>query len=89
MRYEWDDAKARANLAKHDIPFEAVKEFDWSTAWLVEDERFDYGENRWLAIGMIGEQLHSLAFTLREERIRVISLRMAGRRERKLYDEQA
>ena len=87
MRYEWDAAKAAANRRKHGVSFNAVLDFDWATAFVVADERMDYGEPRWLALGMIGERLHSLVFTVRGDRIRVISLRMAGRKERTLYEQ--
>ena len=88
MEYEWDDAKAAANLHMHGVAFAAVENFDWSTAFVVPDERFDYGEDRWLAIGMIGSRLHSMTFTIRGDRIRVISLRVAEPKERRLYHEQ-
>jgi len=42
--------------------------------------RFDYGENRYVAIGMIGALLHVLIFTRRFDRIRIISLRRASSR---------
>jgi len=66
-----------------------MEDFDWSTAFVVPDERFDYGEDRWLAIGSIGSRLHSLTFTIRGDRIRVISLRVAEPKERRLYHEQS
>jgi uncharacterized DUF497 family protein len=88
MEYEWDDAKAAANLRKHGVAFAAVEEFDWSSAFVVSDERFDYGEERWFAIGMIGNRLHSLTFTIRGDRIRVVSLRVAEPKERRLYHEK-
>lgn len=87
MAYEWNAAKATANRRKHGVSFNAILDFDWSTALVVTDDRLDYGEPRWLALGMIGERLHSLAFTIRRTRIRVISLRKAGRKERALYEE--
>ena len=87
MAYEWNAAKAAANRRKHGVSFNAILDFDWSTALVVTDDRLDYGESRWLALGMIGERLHSLAFTIRRTRIRVISLRKAGRKERALYEE--
>ncbi|MGB7260068.1 MAG: BrnT family toxin, partial [Pseudolabrys sp.] len=85
--YEWDVAKATANRRKHGVSFNAVLDFDWETALVVPDERADYGEPRWLALGMIGKRLHSLAFTIRRERIRVISLRAASRKERTNYEQ--
>jgi uncharacterized DUF497 family protein len=87
MEYEWNPAKAAANRRKHGVGFNAVLDFDWATALVVADERADYGEPRWLALGMIGGRLHSLAFTIRGNRIRVISLRTASRKERTLYEQ--
>jgi uncharacterized DUF497 family protein len=89
MEYEWDDAKAAANLRKHGAAFATIEDFDWSSAFVVPDERFDYGEERWFAIGMIGNRLHSLTFAIRGDRIRMVSLRKAEPRERRLYHEQS
>ena len=88
MTYEWDDAKSASNVRKHGVAFEAIEEFDWSTALVVPDERFDYDEDRWFAIGMIGSRLHAVTFTMRRDRIRIISLRIAEPKERRLYHEQ-
>jgi uncharacterized protein len=87
MEYEWDAAKAAANRRKHGVSFNAVLDFDWTTALVLADERANYGEPRWLALGMIGVRLHSFAFTIRRDHIRVISLRTASRKERALYEE--
>jgi uncharacterized protein len=87
MEYEWDAAKAAANRRKHVVSFNAVLDFGWTTTLVLTDERADYGDRRWLALGMIGARLHSLAFTIRRDRIRVISLRTASRKERTLYEE--
>lgn len=67
------------------MAFEAVYSFDWETAYVVEDIRFDYGERRSIAFGLIGADLHVLVHTARDGLIRVISLRRANRRERALY----
>jgi uncharacterized DUF497 family protein len=80
-RYEWDAGKAEINLAKHGVPFEAVQGFDWSTAIEAEDTRYDYGETRMQALGVIGGRYHVLVYAWRAGRIRVISLRRANRRE--------
>lgn len=89
MEYEWDARKAAANRTKHGVAFDIIEDFDWNTAVIVSDERRDYGEPRWLAIGRIGTRLYSLAFTIRGDRIRPISLRAASRKERTLYREQS
>ena len=85
MEYEWDENKAARNLRCHGVSFEAVAHFVWNEATIFEDDRNDYGERRWLAYGPIGARLHCLVFTVRGERIRVISLRKANSREVKRY----
>lgn len=81
MEYEWDEAKRLRNLAKHGIDFAQVHDFDWETAVRFEDIRKLYGEQRWLALGVIGSRLHALIYTTRGHRIRVISLRKARNQE--------
>ena len=86
MRYEWDEGKRVANLARHGVDFMAVEDFEWDTAVETIDDRFDYGEERWIALGMIHDRLHVLVYTLRVTVIRIISLRKANARERKFYE---
>lgn len=88
MRYEWDEAKRRSNLAKHGIDFAALRDFDWSTALVTVDDREDYGELREVALGFIGVRLHALVFTMRnEDQVRVIMLRKAIAKEVKRYEQ--
>jgi uncharacterized DUF497 family protein len=60
-------------------------EFDWKSSVEVEDGRFDYGEERFVAIGWLKGELHSVTFTCRGDIIRIISLRKSGKRDRKFY----
>ena len=86
MDYEWDPDKSRANAKKHGCAFEIVVGFDWASALEVLDDRFDYDEERWLALGRIGSKLYALVFSPRgEDLVRVISLRPATKNERKTY----
>ena len=87
MDYEWDEAKRRANIAKHGIDFALVEGFDFETALVTVDDRFDYGERREIALGLIGSRVHVLVFHRRgTAAIRVISLRKANAREVKRYE---
>ena len=86
MIHEWDEAKRISNLAKHGVDFAAAAGFEWETAVKRLDARRDYGESRWWAMGMIGDGLHFLVFTRREDRIRVISLRRGNRKEKSNYE---
>jgi len=59
--------------------------FEWDTARIEQDVRFDYGELRFQAIGYIGERLHFMVFCVRAGKNRIISLRKANPREIKRY----
>ncbi len=62
---------------------------DFDTAIYAPDNRYDYGEDRTWALGLIGGRLHMLVFTMRGDMLRVISLRKANPREVRRYDEEA
>ena len=86
--FEWDDAKARANIARHDVSFEMARRVfsdPFAVDWL--DDREDYGEARYVMLGMANHQLLHVAYTMRDPRIRIISARIAEARERKAYHE--
>ena len=95
-QYEWDPAKAEANLGKHKISFEtATKVFDDPNFLLIEDRTDETGEPRWHAIGTAeGTALLLVVHVYREDEnaqqiIRLISARKADSRERRLYARQA
>jgi uncharacterized protein len=88
--FEWDDHKAAANLARHGVSFEVARlVFDDPQAIEIEDRRGSYGEDRYLMIGMVRQQVLAVTFTFRGERIRIISTRPAEPFERRLYHEKA
>ncbi len=88
VEIEFDPAKDKANIAKHGVSLKVAEGFDWNTALEREDDRFDYGESRFVALGFIGDRLHALVFTegSNEDSIRAISLRRAEKHEVRLYD---
>ena len=88
MYYEWDENKRIANIIKHGIDFLEAEHFDWSSAIETIDDRDDYNEERWIALGLIDKRLHVLIYALRGNNIRLISLRKANSRERKYYEEK-
>lgn len=87
MEIESDQAKDRTNAAKHGLSLRAAEGFDWATALEREDDRFDYGEARFVALGLIGDRLHVLVFTegSHEDAVRAISLRPAEKHEVRFY----
>ena len=84
--YEWDETKRRVNLAKHDVDFGRVIDFEWDSA--VIDPETDRDEPRWTAKGFIGPVLYVVVYTERGENLRIISLRKATRREALRYAEK-
>ncbi len=87
MAFEWDERKAAENLVKHGIPFEyATRIFD-DPYYIEEEERGVYEEMRYYALGMVEGMLLFVAFTYRQDNIRLISARKATPRERRRYHE--
>ena len=84
--FEWDDVKAAANLANHKVSFvDARRAFGDYFAVERDDDRQRYSEERSTLIGMVGDRLLCVAYTMREHRIRIISARYAEPFERRLY----
>jgi uncharacterized DUF497 family protein len=84
--FEWDDLKAQANLEKHGISFrEARRVFDDIFALVEEDLSADFGEERFLATGMVEDTLLVVVYTERSSRVRLISARRATRHEQRRY----
>jgi uncharacterized DUF497 family protein len=86
--FEWDEAKAAANHRNHGVTFEqAQKVFTDPCAIERLDDREDYGENRFNIIGMVDGRLLFVAYTLRDDTIRIISARGAEPHEKRKYHE--
>lgn len=88
MLFIWDEEKNHSNLSKHGIDFNDVKDVFLNPVILKEDNRFDYGEKRWNALGVLTDIVIVLAYTLRNGRIRIISARKANKKERNSYYER-
>ena len=87
MAIEFGPGKDAANIAKHGVSLSVAREMVLDDALIIADTRFDYGEERFKAYGLIGDTLHAMTFTLRGDDIRVISLRRARPKEVKRYTE--
>lgn len=85
VRISYDPAKNQRNIRERGLPFESAAEFQFEGALYAVDERQDYGETRYIAVGMLGVRLHVLCFAETPEGIRVISFRKANAREVNRY----
>lgn len=81
MRFSWDEKKRRSNLKDHGLDFvDAPRVFEGPT-FTFEDDRFAYGEQRFVTLGFLADIAVSLVHTETPLRIHVISLRKATRHE--------
>jgi uncharacterized protein len=91
MRFNWDLQKASSNIQKHGVTLEeAVTVFGDLLAVTIEDPKHSAGEIRLITIGMSRSQrLLVISHTDRGEQVRLISARLATRRERKTYESES
>ncbi len=80
---EWDEEKNEANRQKHCIDFMDALEVFEGLHLLIPSPRNE--EERWLAIGMMGDVWITVVFTVRGSVCRIISARRARRNEREAY----
>jgi uncharacterized DUF497 family protein len=86
MEIEFDPNKASSNLIKHGISFEESSTALLDPLALVREDPDTESENRWVLIGMSNQsRLLTVVYTLRNERIRLISARKATKKEAKNY----
>ena len=86
--FTWDEAKRRANLRKHGIDFTEAESIFRGFTLTAEDTRDRYEEHRFLTLGLLRDQVVSVAHTERDEGIRIISIRKATKRETHFYFSQ-
>ena len=89
LQFEWDDNKARTNLAKHGVSFgEASTVFADPLSITIADPEHSQAEDRFILLGRSHRRLLLVVVhTERGDRIRLISARRASRNERKQYEE--
>ena len=90
MKFEWDDAKAAANLAKHGVAFEEAETvFADPLAGIAPDPDHSETERREIAAGLSAAgRLLLVSFTERRGAIRIINARELTSHERRLYEEE-
>jgi uncharacterized DUF497 family protein len=81
VRVSYDPTKNERNIRQRGLSFEAAAELDFGSALVSVDERRDYGETRYVALGLLAGRLHVLCFAETDDGIRVISFRKANARE--------
>ena len=88
MRFTWSERKRAVNLKDHSLDFvDGPRVFEGAT-YTFEDDRFDYGEQRFETLGLLAGVPVSIVHTESEDEIRVISFRKATKREADIYFQQ-
>ncbi len=82
---EWDKQKNQQNILKHGIDFYDAAELFKRPMLREIDNRKEYGEERWIGIGLLQEAVVVTIYTLRSDVIRIISVRRASYYEREIY----
>ncbi len=85
MPFEYDPAKSQSNQEKHGIDFEQAQQLWLDPMALVVPARIS-GEPRWQLIGRMGGKTWSAYYTVREDKIRLISVRRARDDEKEKYE---
>lgn len=87
MTFEWDERKRKSNLRKHGIDFVGCEEiFDRNRLTMIDD-RADYGEERFVTLGLLRGRVVAVVHTEAADTIRTISIRKATKREQALFFE--
>lgn len=85
MNFEWDEKKRLANVQKHGIDFVGCEDVFAGFSLTAEDTTRDYGEQRFLTLGLLDGRVVSVCHTDRGDTIRIISIRKATRYEQEQY----
>jgi uncharacterized DUF497 family protein len=85
VEISFDPVKNEKNIRERGLSFERATEFDFEGATFLVDDRREYGEVRYIAIGYLDRRLHILCFVSTTSGIRVVSFRKANAREATRY----
>jgi len=85
VKFEWDEKKRKENLARHGIDFADLAPLFSGLTITVLDDRYDYGEFRFITLGLLNGIVMTVAHTETDEVIRIISARKATRYEEESY----
>ena len=88
MKFDWDEAKRRTNFQKHGLDFRDAEQVLQGPVVTVLDSRQEYGEERYISLGMLADVVVVVVHTARSEKTRIISMRKARLRERQAYEEK-
>jgi uncharacterized DUF497 family protein len=81
VNFEWDDDKRLSNIEKHGFDFIGIEIVFGGETVTILDDRFDYGEKRFITFGLFDGRVVTIAHTETDTIIRIISVRKATTNE--------
>jgi uncharacterized protein len=85
VEFEWDEAKQARTLRERGVGFDDAAQIFEGPVIIWQDTRRNYGEDRFRAVGESEGDILHVVFTLRGDRVRIISVRRANRKETKAW----
>jgi uncharacterized DUF497 family protein len=85
MRFTWHESKRQATLQRRGLDFADAELAFAGPTFTFEDDREDYGEQRWVSMGLLRGIVVVIVHTETEDEIRIISMREADRDEQLLF----
>ena len=87
MKFTWDERKRKKTLTERDLDFADARKVFEGAIFTFEDDRYDYGERRFVTFGLLDADVVVVVHTETEKEIRVISMRKGEKDEQKIYFE--
>jgi len=87
MRFTWDERKRKSNMKKHGLDFKKAHKVFAGATFSIPDTRFDYGEERFVTLGLLDADVVVIVHTETKDEIRIISMRKGTTNEQKIFFE--
>jgi uncharacterized DUF497 family protein len=85
MRFSWDEFKRQTTLKQRGVDFAHAEQVFMGPTFTFEDDRKDYGEQRWVTLGLLRDKVVVIVHTESKDEIRIISMREANKNEQILF----
>ena len=85
MDIEFDSEKDEINRLKHGVPLALGAEVLMNRVGQIGDDRWDYGEPRFNAFGLVNGRLFVCTYTMRGQTYRLMSVRKASKQEQRTW----
>ena len=85
MHFTWHESKRQVTLQRRGLDFAQAEQVFVGPTFTFEDDREEYGEQRWVTLGLLNGIVLVIVHTENVDEIRVISMRKAEKDEQRLF----